>query len=130
LETRNPHFNIKEWCLDNNILYEEEWNYFSDCLIEQEVENRLLQAENFELIDELHEAHYLYDLRHIELWFRDNNIPYNTNLNNWENLNKLWIFLNFPKNINLLSKFWKDGVGSFAFVREEVIQKKIHIILG
>lgn len=30
----------------------------------------------------------------------------------------------------MLSKFWKDGVGNFAFVREEFVQQKTYIRIG
>ena len=32
-----------------------------------------------------------------------------------------------PENIDLLSKFWQDGVGNFAFVKEEIVQDTIYL---
>ncbi|MGD1919734.1 MAG: hypothetical protein ACFCAD_13075 [Pleurocapsa sp.] len=39
-------------------------------------------------------------------------------------------YLHLPKNIELLSKFWKDGTGNFAFVKEEVVLHKVYMEIG
>jgi hypothetical protein len=39
-------------------------------------------------------------------------------------------YINLPENIELLSKFWKDGEGNFAFVKEEIVLQKVCIKIG
>jgi hypothetical protein len=40
------------------------------------------------------------------------------------------VLRNQPENIELLSKFWKDGAGNFAFVKEEIVLQKVYIKVG
>ncbi|MEO0928298.1 MAG: hypothetical protein AAFY63_20825 [Cyanobacteria bacterium J06643_13] len=30
----------------------------------------------------------------------------------------------------MLSKFWKDGIGNLAFIKEEIVLKQVHIKIG
>lgn len=63
----------------------------------------------------------------IEQWCRDNLVGEQQDFNYWQNRSNLLNYLCQPKNIELLSKFWKDGVGHFAFVKEEYIQQKVYL---
>jgi hypothetical protein len=75
-------------------------------------------------LENFQNSQYLYNLEKIDVWCQDNNFPYDKNQDKWDILEALTDYLKKPENIALLSKFWKDGIGSFAFVREEIIQKQ------
>lgn len=49
-----------------------------------------------------------------EQWCVENNIDYNQS--NWKSEGDVLDYLYLPENIELFSKFWKDGIGRFAFV--------------
>ncbi len=66
----------------------------------------------------------------IEQWCK-NNLGYEQQFfNGWQSHKKVLDYLYLPKNIELLSKFWKDGVGHFAFFRKEFIQHEIYLRIG
>lgn len=48
----------------------------------------------------------------------------------WQSRSEVFDYLYLPENIELLSKFWKDGIGHFAFVKEEFVRQSIHIRIG
>jgi hypothetical protein len=60
-----------------------------------------------------------------EQWCVKHNIDYGQN--NWKSESDVLDYLYLPENIELLSKFWKDGIGRFAFVQEEFVQQKVHL---
>jgi len=61
-----------------------------------------------------------------------NNIGFVCDLNlEYEGQYRLLLdYLYSPENFELLSKFWKDGVGHFAFIREEIVLNKACIKIG
>ncbi len=113
----NPKFNLRQWCQEHNI---------SDKAmrgIEYSIEDEYL-ADNFR------RSKYIYHSKHIDTWCDDNQVNYNLNLDNWDNYRKVIDYLYLPENIALLSKFWKDGVGYFAFATEEIVQETIYLKPG
>ena len=124
----NPNFNVKQWCVDNNISYKSEWNDLSDFWITQEIKGYI--SENDYLTDNFRRSRYIYHPKHIDTWCDDNSVEYDRSLDNWDNYEKVMDYLDLPENIELLSKFWKDGTGNFAFVKEEIVLQKTYIEIG
>lgn len=126
----NPDFDAKQWCGKHNIPYpnvEHIGEYADDYGIILKIKDFIWSDEDKSLEDNLRRSRYIYHPEHIDTWCNDNQIDYDPNLDNWDNYRKVMDYLYLPKNIDLLSKFWKDGVGHFAFVREEIVQKQIYI---
>ena len=127
----NPDFNLKQWCIDNNVYYKNEWdNDIDNFSAIWEIKESLREAEDYFLEDKLRRSRYIYHPRIIDTWCKDNHVAIDANLDHWDNYNCVLEYLYLPENIELLSRFWKDGVGSLAFVREEIIQQKVYIPIG
>ena len=119
----NPNFDIKQWRIDNKISHECQYDW----------EIKMFLSKKFKddtLFNEFRRAKYTYHPEHIDTWCKDNNLYYDKNLDNWDNYRKILNYLYLTENINLLSKFWKDGVGHFAFVCEEFVQKTTYVNIG
>ena len=110
----NPKFNLRQWCEKHNISDRAMWG------IEYSIKDEYLA-------DDFRRSKYIYHPKHIDTWCKDNNLECNYDLHNWDNYREVMDYLYLPENIALLSKFWKDGVGHFAFVREEIVQETISI---
>lgn len=136
----NPRFNLKNWCRNNNVSYKKEWD---ECKIPWDglnsfttiLEIKEIIHDNEKLMDDFRRSRYIYHPKHIDTWCRDNNICYEkicdeNNKDYWHNYRKVLDYINLPENIELLSKFWKDGVGHFAFFREEIVQQTAYIRIG
>lgn len=125
-EKRNPSFDLKQWCLNRNLLLEPEWNNLPN---KSEWVIRELIVERYDptLLDELNRSQYIYHPDHIDTWCRDNDVFYEQNISNRDNYYRLLRLLELPRNLELLSKFYEDGVGRFAFVREEVVEQKTYV---
>jgi hypothetical protein len=69
----------------------------------------------------------------LETWCIANNVPYQKKYYGDPNkdFSISWIdlinYLQQPENIDLLSKLWKDAVGSFAFVCEQTVKNKTYL---
>ena len=138
----NPNFNLNEWCISNNIAYQKEEDELIPYDAEDFVTNnevKELIGDNQELIDNFRKSRYLYHPKHIDAWCKDNNVPYEQICDAtdskpwndyWDNYNKIFKYLDLPENIELLSKFWKDGIGHMAFVKEEIVQQTAYIKIG
>lgn len=72
----------------------------------------------------------------LETWCIDNNIPCQKkyfgdpnkdNSISYIDQEHLMNYLKKPENINLLSKLWKDAVGSFTFVCEQTVKNKTYL---
>lgn len=124
----NPDFDPKKWCADNNFPYKSEWDNLSDYEIVWVIKNIIWMDD--ELSNSFRRSRYIYHPKHIDTWFDSNQIEYDRNLDNWKNYAKLIDYLDLPENIKLLSKFWKDGTGHFAFVKEEIVLQKVYIKIG
>jgi hypothetical protein len=124
----NPDFDPQKWCVDNNFPYKSEWDNLSNYQIVWAIKNIIWMDD--ELSNSFRRSRYIYHPKHIDTWFDDNQIEYDHNLDNWKNYAKLIDYLNLPENIELLSKFWKDGTGHFAFVKEEIVLQKVYIKIG
>lgn len=127
---KNYNFDAKKWCINNNILYQEEWNKLDEYQTIYKIKEVIYDCQDLVLDENLRRSRYTYHLKHIETWFKDNQLDYDYSLDNWDNLEILLEYLRSPENIELLSKFWKDGVGHFAFVREEIARQKLYLKIG
>jgi len=136
----NPDFNVKQWCANNNIAYEDRWD---ECKISLDGSNsftailavEILIADNKHLADNFRRSRYIYHRQHIDVWCKDNGIDYKQICQNstdeyWVICSKVLDYLELPENIELLSKFWKDGIGNLAFIKEEIVLKQVHIKIG
>jgi hypothetical protein len=72
----------------------------------------------------------------LEAWCIANNVPYQKKCYDDPNEDStistvdrehLMNYLQQPKNINLLSKLWKDAVGNFAFVCEQTVENQTYL---
>ena len=125
-QKRNSNFDLKQWCLEHKILLEQEWNNLvnkSDWVIKE----LIIKNHDRSLLDELNRSEYIYHPDHIDVWCRDNDVFYDENASNRDNYYRILDLLGLPRNIKLLSKFYEDGVGKFAFVREEVVEQQTHV---
>ena len=127
-EKENPDFDAKQWCLTHNIdishpNIEYQHYYFHDW----DIQDYASQTEDNNLYDDWMRDKYIYHPECIDTWCRDNRVKYDPDLDNLDNYYRVLDFLYLPENINLLSKFWKDGVGNFAFVKEEIVQDTIYL---
>ncbi|GAB4529168.1 MAG: hypothetical protein Tsb0014_10930 [Pleurocapsa sp.] len=116
----NPDFNARQWCIEHNV---------SDELL-QKIEYWFAEIEDKELADNFRRSKYIYHPEHIDTWCNDNNVKYDSYLDKWDRYKQVVDYLYLPENIALLSKFWKDGVGDFAFVKEEIVQETIYLKPG
>ncbi len=142
-EKENPNFNIKQWFIDNNIPHK--------CRYDWQTKIFSLKFENYTLFSKFMRDKYLYHPDHIDTWCKDNNLYFDSSLKSdsleyWDNYKKILDHLYLPENIELLSKFWKDGVGQhggwicslaksiprrhFAFVKEEFVQETTYVRIG
>lgn len=124
----DPNFDPKRWCIDNNFSYGSEWNNLDSYEVIWEIKDIIWQDE--ELSNSFRRSRYIYHPKHIDTWCQDNQVDYDTNIDNWDNYRKLIDHLHLPENIELLSKFWKDGIGNFAFVKEEFVQQTAYVKVG
>ena len=129
-EKENPNFNAKQFCLDNNLCYQSEWDNLESYQKVWKIEQLVWESPDKTLLDKFDRSRYIYRSSSINIWCRDNCVTYDDNLDNWENYQNLLDYLYLPKNIELLSKFWKDGVGSFAFVKEEIVRQTAYVKIG
>ena len=129
-QKENPNFNVKQWCVDNSLLYKSEWDNLESYRIQWKVEQLIAESTDNTLQEKFNRSKYIYNPEHIDTWCKDNQVDYDRNLNNWDNYRKLLNYLRLPENIELLSKFWKYGVGSFTFVKEEFVRQKVYIKIG
>ena len=123
----NPDFDVKQWCIDRN-LYKSEWNNLSDYQIVWVIKD--LISEDDKLTDSFRRSRYIYHPKHIDTWCDDNQIEYDRSPDNWDNYRRLVDYLHLPENIELFSKFWKDGTGNMAFVKEEIVQQTAYVKIG
>jgi hypothetical protein len=134
----NPNFNLKKWCIDNNIAYKDYWEEHKlGGMDSYEAIFRIkeLIADDEQLSDNLRRSRYIYHPKHMDTWCKDNDICYeqicdDNPPDDWHNYGKVLDYINLPENIELLSKFWKDGEGNFAFVKEEIVLRKVYIKIG
>ena len=126
-QKENQNFDLKQWCLENNLISEQEWNELSIHQRDWRVEQLIRKSGDRILQEKYSKSKYIYKPEYIDTWCKDNQIEYDCNLDNWDNYRNLLDYLRLPENIELLSKFWKDCVGHFAFVKEEFICRTIHI---
>ena len=125
-EKENPSFDLKQWCLNRNLLSEQEWNNLPN-KAEWVIKKLILEQHDQTLLDELNRSKYIYHPDHIDTWCRDNDVFYDKSVSNRHNYNRLLRLLELPQNLELLSKFYQDGVGRFAFVREEIVEQKTYV---
>ncbi len=134
----NPNFDLKKWCIDNNVAYKDEWEESKWDGIDSYTaifEIKELIADDEQLRDNLRRSRYIYHPRQMDTWCKDNHICYeqicdDNHPDYWHNYRKVLDYINLPENIELLSKFWKDGEGNFAFVKEEIVLRKVYIKIG
>ena len=134
----NPNFDLKKWCIDNDIAYKDEWDEYKWGGIDSYTaifEIKELIADDEQLSDNLRRSRYIYHPRHMDTWCKDNHICYEQICDDsqddyWHNYRKVLGYINLPENIELLSKFWKDGEGNFTFVKEEIVLRKVYIKIG
>ena len=138
----NPNFDLKKWCIDRNITYKDEWEQYElydPCNYGAILEIKELIAEDEQLIDSFRRSRYLCHPKYIDTWCKDNDIPYEQICDGtdskpwndyWDNYNKIFEYLDLPENIELISKFWKDGIGHMAFVKEEIVQQTAYVKIG
>ena len=126
-ERKNLDFDLKNWCLENNLISNQEWNDLPSHQREWRIEKLIWENEDKTLQDKYISNKYIYHLNFVDCWLKENQVNYNYNYEDWESLSKLLDYLELPENIELLSKFWKDGVGYFAFVREEFVQQQVYV---
>jgi hypothetical protein len=138
----NLYFDLKKWCIDNNFAYKDEWDKYKYKYKEGDIydyeaifEIKELIADDEQLSDNLRRSRYIYHPRHMDTWCKDNDICYEQICDDnppdyWHNYERVLDYINLPENIELLSKFWKDGEGSFAFVKEEIVLQKVYIKIG
>ncbi|MBW4536772.1 MAG: hypothetical protein KME09_22840 [Pleurocapsa minor HA4230-MV1] len=134
----NPNFDLKKWCLDNDIAYKYGWDEFKLGGIDSYdaiFEIKELIAHDEQLYDNLRRSRYIYHPGHMDTWCKDNHLCYEQICDEhhpdyWDNYGKVLDYINLPENIELLSKFWKDGEGNFAFVKEEIVLQKVYIKIG
>ena len=129
-QKENLDFDAKQFCLDNNLCYQSEWDNLENYQKVWKIEQLIRESWGKALLDKLDRSKYIYHPSFINTWCRDNCITYDNNLDNWDNYRNLLNYLRLPENIELLSKFWKDGVGSFAFVKEEIVQQTAYVKIG
>ena len=130
---KNPNFDARQWCNQYNISYPDvEFSNIPGDNYEViwKIKDFLIESSKEDLIDNLRRSRYIYHPKHIDNWCDDNQVKYDPNLDNWNNYRQVIDYLYQPENIALLSKFWKDGVGHFAFVKEEVVQETIYLKPG
>lgn len=131
---KNPDFDARQWCSQHNIPYPDVKTsniYVDDSYqVIWRIKEFLAESGNENLEDNLRRSRYIYHPKHIDTWCNDNNVEYDPSLDKWDNYQQVLEYLYQPKNIALLSKFWKDGVGHFAFVKEEIVQEKIYLKPG
>ncbi|VEP16262.1 conserved hypothetical protein [Hyella patelloides LEGE 07179] len=135
----NPDFNLKQWCSNNNIDFNPEWeklfrgnNISCDYFIIWKVIEIIEQKQDEVLYDKFRRARYIYILDHIDTWCKENNVFFDDKIKYfhpeyWNKYREIIDYLYLPENIELLSKFWKDGVGHFAFVKEEFVQEATYL---
>jgi hypothetical protein len=132
----NLNFDLKKWCIDNKVAYKDERSEQKLGDINYGIfEIKDLIADDEELYDNLRRSRYIYHPKIMDTWCRDNNICYeqicdDNPPDDWHNYGKVLDYINQPENIELLSKFWKDGAGNFAFVKEEIVLQKVYIKVG
>jgi hypothetical protein len=90
----NPDFNLKKWCIDNDIAYEDE-SYHSIFEIKE------LIADDDQLYDNLRRSRYIYHPKIMDTWCRDNNICYeqicdDNPPDDWHNYGKVLDYINQP----------------------------------
>ena len=124
----NPNFDAKQWCIDNDFYYKTEWDNLSDYETVWAIKDLIWLDDK--LLDSFRRSRYIYHPKHIDTWCKDNQIEYDRNLDNWDNYRRLLDYLDLPENIELLSKFWKDGTGHLAFVKEEIVQQTAYVKIG
>ena len=131
---KNSDFVAKKWCEENSVPYPnlKKQNINYDCDTDNfeliwKIKEFIREIENEALEDNFRRSRYIYHPKHIDTWCKDNQLDYDPTLDNWESYQKVIEYLYLPENIELLSKFWKDGVGHFAFVKEEIIQDKVYL---
>ncbi|MEM9506707.1 MAG: hypothetical protein AAGA16_03350 [Cyanobacteria bacterium P01_E01_bin.35] len=129
-ERENPDFDPKQWCIDNGVLYKTKWDNLESFRILWEIEGLVQKSEDTTLMDKFKRSKYIYHLDFVDQWLEANQVEFSYQLDDWGSLNRLLEYLELPENVELLSKFWKDGVGHFAFVREEFVQQKAYVRIG
>ena len=125
-ERENLDFDLKSWCLENNLVSDREWNDLPNHQ-EWRIEKLIWEHEDKTLKDKYLKNKYICHLSFVDRWLEENQVNYKYDYEDWDSLNKLLEYLELPENVELLSKFWKDGVGHFAFVREEFVQQKVYV---
>lgn len=118
-EKENPNFNFKQWRIDHNIPHKHQYDW--------QIKTFLSKFKDNTLFSKFMRAKYIYHPEHIDTWCRDNNLYFDNNLEYWESYRKILDYIRLPENIELLSKFWKDGIGHFAFVKEEFVQETTYV---
>ena len=129
-QKENQNFDLKKWCLENDLISEQELNKLSVHQRDWRVEQLIGESGDRILQEKYSRSKYIYKPEHIDTWCKDNQVTYNRNLDNWDNYRNLLDYLRLPENIELLSKFWKDGIGHFAFVKEEFVCRTVYIRIG
>ena len=129
-QKENQNFDLKQWCLENDLISEQEWNKLSIHQRDWIVEQLIRESRDRTLQEKYSRSKYIYKPEHIDTWCKDNQVTYDRNLDNWVNYRRLVDYLRLPENIELLSKFWKDGIGHMAFVKEEIVQQTTYVKIG
>ena len=123
-ERKNPDFDLKSWCLENNFILNQEWNSLPSHQRKWRIEKLIWEHQNSTIRDKYKRSKYIYHLSFVDEWLKKNQINYDYDYDDWDSLDKLLKYLKLPENIEFLSKFWKDGVGHFSFVKEEFVQQQ------
>ncbi len=129
-ERENPYFDPQQWCIDHRLPYKNDWDSKENFQIVQEVERLVRQSNNKALLDKFKRSRYTYHLDFIDEWLKENKANFDYQPGDWNSLYEFFDYLELSQNIELLSKFWKDGVGHFAFVHEEIVQRQVNLKIG